>query len=152
MTRNNNKKRNLNKKKVENNKSISRVKHEYWNILNFPTIDLDIIKKWDVQKLIYHLKVMFSVEGYCRKDLFNKESEYKFRLKQIDGKTFLKMTRIDFFKMGISGLLILHLEAEILRLHGYYNNENYYEPEELLLKFNDLEQKPYLLRNNNISK
>ncbi|CAB5386895.1 unnamed protein product [Rhizophagus irregularis] len=90
---------------------------------------------------------MFSVEGYCRKDLFNKESEYKFRLKQIDGKTFLKMTRNDFFKMGISGLLILHLEAEILRLHGYYKNENYYEPEELLLKFNSFE-----LRNNNIPK
>ncbi|PKC61114.1 hypothetical protein RhiirA1_467002 [Rhizophagus irregularis] len=147
MTRNNNKKRNLNKKLLENNKSISQVKREYWNILNFPTINLDIIKKWDVQKLIYHLKVMFSVEGYCRKDLFNKESEYKFRLKQIDGKTFLKMTRNDFFKMGISGLLILHLEAEILRLHGYYKNENYYEPEELLLKFNSFE-----LRNNNIPK
>ncbi|CAB4434698.1 unnamed protein product [Rhizophagus irregularis] len=147
MTRNNNKKRNLNKKLLENNKSISQVKREYWNILNFPTINLDIIKKWDVQKLIYHLKVMFSVEGYCRKDLFNKESEYKFRLKQIDGKTFLKMTRNDFFKMDISGLLILHLEAEILRLHGYYKNENYYEPEELLLKFNSFE-----LRNNNIPK
>ncbi|GBB98906.1 hypothetical protein RclHR1_03360003 [Rhizophagus clarus] len=93
---------------------------------------------------------MFSVEGYCRKDLFNKESEYKFKLKQIDGKTFLKMTRHDFFKMGISGLLILHLETEILRLHGYYKNGDYYEPEELLIKFNSLEQRPfYLLSNNN---
>ncbi|RIA90715.1 hypothetical protein C1645_848854 [Glomus cerebriforme] len=154
MTRNSNKKKNLKKKFQYNNSiSISRVKREYWNPLDFPTINLDIVKKWNVQQLVYHLQVMFSIEGYCRIDLFNKESEYKFKLQQIDGETFLNMTRNDLFKMGISGLLILHLEAEILRLHGCYKNEDYYEPEDLSLKLNNFEQTSfYLLNKNNLFK
>jgi len=97
------------------------VKHGFfslWKPLDFPTINLDVVNKWDVQQLVKHLKIMFSVKGYCRQDLFNKELENEFKLRRINGQKFLKMTRNDFFKMEISGLLVLHLEAEILRLHG----------------------------------
>ncbi|CAG8497199.1 2235_t:CDS:2 [Funneliformis caledonium] len=133
--------RNLNKNSLTKREFFS-----YWNPLSFPTVNVDTVKKWNTQQLAQHLQVMFNVDGYCHQNLFNKDLVRKFREQQIDGKTFLKMTRYDFYKMKISGLLVLHLEAEIIRLHGSYNDDEYCEPE-ALLNINCLEEKKFCLLN-----
>ncbi|CAG8806283.1 11217_t:CDS:2, partial [Racocetra persica] len=105
----------------------------YWKPFDFPTIDTSQVQSWSSSQLITHLRIMFTTQGYFKRDLWTESLSQKFVSQQIDGKKLLKMDRDDLIRIigcadGVKRLIIWMLEGEVIRLNGRYENEIYHDP------------------------